>query len=345
MLLMMVFGFCGVLSGTIRRELHGEVVLRRIVGRIGQFLRNRSIAVAFQPIGNPSADRTSLRMPDGLPIRGDLICHEVSTAETLAYNAIGSYRRWPAARPPTLGSVLRRMQSSFRPFFELAVLFRLLIVLIPAAVATQSLAAQQPMFGFGNDPQAFQRTELSPTVYLAEVNGITRAHLKRVDEYLAGQQWDAAVEALMQVSEEDADGLIRVGQEEDEFPVYVRLRRAVNGRFCSLPTSAQPALRSYRQRVDALARRWYEQATSERDGELLGRLVDQMLPSSHGDNALYALGEMALERGHPLAARRYWEQLHPGLRWTTGDRRLSLWSALRGVDLDKAWPQIQDSIE
>ena len=82
----------------------------------------------------------------------------------------------------------------------------------------------------------------------------------------------------------------------------------------------------------------------ERDGELLGRLVDQMLPSSHGDNALFALGEMALERGHPRPPAVTGSSF---TRDCVGRRAIGDCHrfALRGVDLVEAWPQIRDRIE
>ena len=68
------------------------------------------------------------------------------------------------------------------------------------------------------------------------------------------------------------------------------------------------------------------------------RVVDELFCSSWGDDALLALGELALERGDYAAARRYWEQISPLLRDPHG---LPLWLALRDIDLDKHWPEIE----
>ena len=98
------------------------------------------------------------------------------------------------------------------------------------------------------------------------------------------------------------------------------------------------ALAAYRRRVDPLAERWYRDGVANRDEALLRRVVDELFCSSWGDDALLALGELALERGDYAAARRYWEQISPLTRDPNGK---PLWLALRGVDLDKHWPEIE----
>ena len=65
----------------------------------------------------------------------------------------------------------------------------------------------------------------------------------------------------------------------------------------------------YRQRVDPLATRWYEEGIAQRNTNRLAEVVDKMFCCSSGDKALWALGEIELERGNCGAARRYWEQL------------------------------------
>ena len=44
------------------------------------------------------------------------------------------------------------------------------------------------------------------------------------------------------------------------------------------------------------------------------RVVDELFCSTWGDDALLALGELALERADYAAARRSWEQISPLLR-------------------------------
>jgi outer membrane protein assembly factor BamB len=78
--------------------------------------------------------------------------------------------------------------------------------------------------------------------------------------------------------------------------------------LASLPPDA---LALYRSRVDPMARRWYEQGVNDRDRRLLLDVVEQAFASSWGDNALAALGEMALESADYAAARAYWEKVIP----------------------------------
>jgi outer membrane protein assembly factor BamB len=97
-------------------------------------------------------------------------------------------------------------------------------------------------------------------------------------------------------------------------------------------------LAAYRRRVDPLAEGWYREGLANRDERLLQRLVDEMLCSSWGDDALLALGELALERGDYHAARRAWEQISPLLRAPDGSPP---WIALRDVNVEANWPEVE----
>ena len=83
--------------------------------------------------------------------------------------------------------------------------------------------------------------------------------------------------------------------------------------YCQVQLAALPpeALKLYRSRVDASARKAYEDGVAQRDRRLLLDVVDQSLASSFGDKALLALGEMAFEEGDFTAARWYWERIVP----------------------------------
>ena len=71
------------------------------------------------------------------------------------------------------------------------------------------------------------------------------------------------------------------------------------------------ALKLYRDRVDPVARKWYEQGIANRDPKPLRNIVDQAFASSFGDDALMALGQIALESGDFAAARWDWERIVP----------------------------------
>lgn len=143
--------------------------------------------------------------------------------------------------------------------------------------------------------------ELSGAVDLDEADSEVRSNLERVREYTADGQWDEAVETLRRLMESGGSKMIGITPSR-----YVNL-----GEYCQVQIASLPAegLALYRQRVDATAQSLYEQALAERDADRLGELVDSMLCSSWGDDALFALGEIELERAHYSAARRSWEAL------------------------------------
>jgi outer membrane protein assembly factor BamB len=143
--------------------------------------------------------------------------------------------------------------------------------------------------------------ELSGSVSLDEVDSSVRIHLERVKAYVDDGQWDEAVESLRRLMETEGDKMIALTPSR-----YVNLAD-----FCHVQVAALPdeALTLYRQRVDALAQSWYDAGLSQRDASRLAEVVEGMFCSSWGDDALFALGEIELERGRYSAARRYWEQL------------------------------------
>ncbi len=143
--------------------------------------------------------------------------------------------------------------------------------------------------------------ELSGSVHLDEVDSTVRAHLERVKAYVADQQWDEAVETLRQVMENHAGKVINLAGRR-----YVNLADYCHLQIASLPP---PALELYRQRVDALAQKSYEEGIATHNAALLAGVVNQMFCASAGDDALMALGEIALEEGRPSIARGYWERI------------------------------------
>jgi outer membrane protein assembly factor BamB/tetratricopeptide (TPR) repeat protein len=143
--------------------------------------------------------------------------------------------------------------------------------------------------------------ELSGAVTLDEAGSEVRANLERVREYVADRQWDEAVETLRRLMETGGSSMISITPHR-----FVNL-----GQYCQVQIAALPdeALTLYRERVDATAQALYDQALAQRDADRLSELVDTMFCSTWGDDALFALGEIELERGHYSAARRCWEAL------------------------------------
>lgn len=163
--------------------------------------------------------------------------------------------------------------------------------LLLSALALPSRAVAQ----FSSGP-----VELSGSVSLDEVDSSVRTSLERVNAYIADGQWDEAVESIRRIMESGGK-MIAISPNR-----YVNLAD-----YCQVQLAGLPAegLALYRERVDVSAQALYDDALRERDPARLAQLVDKMLPSSPGDDALFALGEIELERGHYSAARKAWEAL------------------------------------
>lgn len=145
--------------------------------------------------------------------------------------------------------------------------------------------------------------ELSATVYVDKVDAAARTHLEQVETYLAGQQWDEAIETLRQLQQTHGGKVVNLTPTR-----YVNLRDYCHLRILQM---GPPGLELYRQRVDPTAETWYRQASQRRDATLLARIVDELFCSSWTDQALLALGELALEAGDYDSARRHWERIVP----------------------------------
>ncbi|MGH7134743.1 MAG: PQQ-binding-like beta-propeller repeat protein, partial [Pirellulales bacterium] len=59
----------------------------------------------------------------------------------------------------------------------------------------------------------------------------------------------------------------------------------------------------------------YDEGVQKRDGAALRHIAQQFFCSSSGDDALLALGDLALEAGNPGQARGYWERIFPPQYW------------------------------
>ncbi len=198
-------------------------------------------------------------------------------------------------------------------------------VVLASLVIDAQAVAQQFQFGIGGPAPA----ELSkPRVDL--IFGATAARLEQARALANDKNWDEAINTLRELAADDTSRVVAL----DEYR-YVSLRTYCHLQLASLPTDG---LAAYRRRVDPLAEQWYRQGLGARDERLLHRVADEMFCSSWGDDALMALGELALERADYDAARRCWEQTSPLLRDPTG---LPLWLALRNVDLSAHWTEIE----
>jgi outer membrane protein assembly factor BamB len=181
------------------------------------------------------------------------------------------------------------------------------------------------------------------------------ARLEHVNEFLGDEQWDDAVETLRRVMENGNDRLIRLPSLDQSatplFSTYVPVRDYCQIQLASWHFTAPAALALYRQRVDNAARQWFEDGKRNRDESKLQRIVDAMMLSSFGDDALLLLGDIALERAHYATARQWWERISPLLRTPSAAARvlgcrpgLPLWLALRSTDLEEKWEEISPAL-
>ena len=183
-------------------------------------------------------------------------------------------------------------------------------------------------------PTPFKITELSPAVYLDEVGGDARGHVSRIDHFLKDGQWSEAVEMLMRLNESQVNKLIRSASAEASYPRYVTVAKYVKERLGALGNGARPVLEEYRDRIDPIARQWFEQGIRDNDAQLIARVANELSHSSYGDRAAMALGELSLEAGRHEQARRYWQSIHPGLQWHRNTIALPYWQrAIRGEDI------------
>ncbi|HVW37275.1 MAG TPA: hypothetical protein VHB99_08210, partial [Pirellulales bacterium] len=178
--------------------------------------------------------------------------------------------------------------------------------------ACYALTAALPALAQG---PGFSRFELSDAIRLDEADAATRTHLEQVRAFLANQQWDEAVETLRQVTENHGGKVIGLTPQR-----YVSVRD-----YCHLLVAALPpeALELYRSRVDPQAERWYRQGMKQRSAEPLLAVVEQLFCSSWGDEALEALGELALEQADYGNARGFWQRILPPSYWLEGEPELA----------------------
>jgi outer membrane protein assembly factor BamB len=149
--------------------------------------------------------------------------------------------------------------------------------------------------------------KISEAVEFDKVDSATEKRLEQIKAAVAGQQWDEAVESLRKLTEDRSGKVVAFNTQR-----YVNVRDFAHLQIAALPAEA---LALYRGRVDPQARRWFEQGVAQRDTGLLRNVVEQLLCSSWGDDALLALGEIALEQGDYGNARGYWEKILPTWYW------------------------------
>ncbi|MBN1590488.1 MAG: PQQ-binding-like beta-propeller repeat protein [Pirellulales bacterium] len=145
--------------------------------------------------------------------------------------------------------------------------------------------------------------ELSETVGLDRADSQVAAELERVKAFVADRQWNEAVASLRQTMEQSGKRLWAVTPRR-----FITIRDYCHLQLAALPP---PALDVYRAQVDPAARQSYELGVAKGDATRLRKVVSQAFASRWADDALLALGEMALDSGDAATARTWWERILP----------------------------------
>ncbi len=200
------------------------------------------------------------------------------------------------------------------------------VLVISLLLSGIGVYAQPFPMGFLIQPMQVELT--APHVEV--VPGATATRLEQALQLSAARNWDEAINIYLELA---ADPSNRVVALEDNR--YLSLRS-----YCHLQIARLPAegLAAYRRRVDPAVEKLYREGLASRDEGLLRRVVDESFCSSWGDDALMALGELALERGDYASARRAWEQISPLFSAPNGS---PMWLALRDIDLNAKWPEVE----
>jgi outer membrane protein assembly factor BamB len=224
-----------------------------------------------------------------------------------------------------------------------------LFTLYFAGLLVPSFLAQQAAYA-----QLLLRTGRLTPAQVETIDGATRAHFERADQFLSQERWSEAVDALRRGLEGEPGRFAPLasptGAEErdDDFVTFVPARQAAQLRLIGWKRRAPEALAHYRIFTGALADDWLARGKAERDPAPLRRIVDQAYASRATEDALRLLGEMALAQGQHQAARRYFEQLHPALTVTSTAARelqipsgISWWHVLRKLPLEHLWERFE----
>ena len=153
----------------------------------------------------------------------------------------------------------------------------------------------------------------------------TRSLLLRADRFVSSGEWEAGVSALRIAMDAHGDERIRLDlrrarkRSPEEPQLFVSVRQYCHLRLTAWSATAPAALATYRQQVDPLVKRQLQTALADRDWRSLADIAHRFFTSSHADDALWHLGEWALERGDYNRARWAWEGMHPALRYRSAD--------------------------
>jgi outer membrane protein assembly factor BamB len=125
--------------------------------------------------------------------------------------------------------------------------------------------------------------------------------LTRAEQFVNDGRLDLAAVLWQKVLDDAGDNLVSV-----DGRLYISLRRQVEQRLINLPPLA---LQTYRVTADGEAQALLSAAGPEGEEEALAAVVRRFFMSSHGDDAAYKLGCLALDRYDFISASRFFAKV------------------------------------
>jgi outer membrane protein assembly factor BamB len=165
-----------------------------------------------------------------------------------------------------------------------------------------------------------------PAVFPGE-SRTTAAKLAEVRKKIDRSEYTAAVDDLLAVLDSGGNDLVPVTPQHS-----LPARWLCHREIAKLPPEA---LREYRSRVDAQAKKWLDAGAAARDAKLLRRVADEAFCTRAGEAAVDLLGDIAFERGRFDEAVAWWRLLAPPLD-AKKEKRDELALAYPDVQGDKA---------
>jgi outer membrane protein assembly factor BamB/tetratricopeptide (TPR) repeat protein len=140
----------------------------------------------------------------------------------------------------------------------------------------------------------------SPSKFYPDSSDPAEKVLRNAAGHAHDRQWAEAVELYQRVIDQFPGKVAKVPKEEappdasGEFGLFVDARRFCHRALAKLPPEAREI---YRNRVDAVAERWFRQGADRHDEASLRRVIEQAFCSSWGDDAIDLLGDLAFQDG------------------------------------------------
>ncbi len=145
-----------------------------------------------------------------------------------------------------------------------------------------------------------QLTNRSPSKFYPDSSDPAEKVLRNAAGHARDKQWSEAVDLYQRVIDQFGGKVAKVPKDDSgpdrsgDYVLFVDARRFCHHALAQLPPEAREI---YRNRLDAVAERWFRQGSSSHDETALRRVIDQAFCCSWGDDAIDLLGDMAFQDG------------------------------------------------